>query len=112
MESNMVEEYFDSSDIRILPKEAISLIKNYFKNNIPEFSLKKEFINSPYWSIAFSHKDINVLIEGDVGFNVQITIGNSDFPLWQFDRKVANTTKTNSKNIQFVLNTIKRFIQE
>lgn len=108
----MVEEYFDNSDIRIIPKEALSLIKNYFENHIPEYLLIKEYLHPPYWSILFSHNEINILIEGDVGFNVKISIGNSNFPLWQFDRRVSNTTKTNSKNILFVLNVIKSFIRE
>lgn len=107
----MVEEYFDNSDIRILPKEAMNLIKNYFESNMPKYLLKNEYVHSPYWSILFSHNEINILIEGDVGFNVKISIENTDFPLWQFDRRVSNTTKTNSKNILFVLNTIKRFLR-
>ena len=112
MEGDMVEEYFDNSDIRILPKEALGLIKNYFEDNMSKYLLKKEYLHSPYWSIAFSNNEINILIEGDVGFDAKISIENIDFPLWQFDRRVANTTKTNSKNILFVLDTIKRLLQE
>jgi hypothetical protein len=109
MEGNMVDDYFDNSDIRILPKEAIRLIKEYFNNNMPKYLLKNEYLHSPYWSIAFSNNEINILIEGDVGFNAKISIEKTDFPLWQFDRRVANTTKTNSKNILFVLDVIKVF---
>jgi hypothetical protein len=112
MESNMVNTYFDDSPNRISPLEALNQVKDFFSERCPEYKITSENAAPPYWSIRLTNANIEIIIEGDVGFESKILIAGTSYPLWQFDRRVVNTTKTNSKNIEFVLETLLRFVSE
>jgi len=101
MESNMVNS----------EKNYIKIIKEYFLKNIQEFKLVKENFHGPFWHTKFSNGEIVIIIEGDIGFDARIVIGETEYPLWQFDRSVGSKTETNIENINFVLEVIKSFFK-
>ncbi len=109
----MVEELFDNTSSNgILPKDAVNLIKQFFETNLSMCNLIEEYSHSPFWKVKYVYNDIEIEIEGDIGFNVEIIIDKKEYPLWQYNREVINATKTNSKNILFVLGVIGDFIKD
>lgn len=99
MESNIVEDYFDNSNIGIQPNNALEIIDKYFQEHIASFDKIKENSNPPFWYIEFSKGTTSLIFEGDSGFTVNIKIDGKNFPLWSFDRRVNDATKSNEKNI-------------
>lgn len=108
----MVKELFDNSDKGISANEAVEMIKNFFKAKFPSYLIKNENVHPPFWSIIYYSKDIEVKIEGDAGFSVVVCIDKKEYPLWQFDWNVSKATKTNRKNIEYVLNSLNEFLKE
>lgn len=92
--------------------ENINFIIEYFKKNLPQFNLTSEFSNGPYWGIKFSNVEIEIVIEGDIGFGVEIIIESKKYPLWQYDKRVNEAMQTNQKNLQFQLDILKNFLKE
>lgn len=103
MESGMVKSFSHSN---------IELIKNYFKNNLPNYQIISESSHDPYWSVKFSNKEIEINIAGDIGFAIEIYIDNSKYDLWQYERSVNDAMKTSDKNILYQLDVLKRFLSE
>ena len=110
MENNMVNNQ------KLNPSECVSLVINYFQNNFLEFKLTKEGSYTGYWWVEYSNEDEKSLVyfDGDIGggFSVKIFIDDTEYSLWQFDRSVNNATESNSKNIIYQLNVLKRFLSE
>jgi hypothetical protein len=96
----------------MLPNEVVHFIKQYFNKELPMCNLLEDYAESPYWKVRYSCNDIEIEIEGDIGFNTNIIIDNKSNPIWQFNREVVNKTKTNSKNLAFVLEVIKDFLKD
>jgi hypothetical protein len=88
------------------------IVKNYFKNNFPQFQMLTETFYGPYWGVKFSNEEIVINVSGDIGFSIEITIGDSKFQLWQYDRAVNNVMKTTEENILYQLKVLKRFLDE
>ncbi len=114
MESDLVESQFDNSNIGILPVDAISIIKQYFNEKLPSFSIKEEHFYTGYWVVKFINQEMGVFFDGDIGgvFSIYVIIGEKEYPLWQYDRSVNNAMKTNRKNILYQLEVLKRFLSE
>lgn len=91
----------------------IILIKNYLQNELPKFSVLYENSYSMYWEIIFSDLEIEVKISGDAGgFSISVYIEKTEYPLWQYDRRVIRMAKTNDENILLQLIILKNFITD
>ncbi len=96
----------------MLPNEVVYFIKQYFSKELPMCNLLEDYAEAPYWKVRYSYNELEIEIEGDIGFNTNIIIDNKSNPIWQFNREVVNKTKTNSKNLAFVLGVIKDFLKD
>lgn len=88
------------------------IVKKFFKENIPSFSLIKDSSYGPYWNLEFICNEIKIKIGGDIGFSIDIFINETNYPLWQYDRSVNNKINTSKDNILYQLNVLKRFLNE
>lgn len=103
MESNMVTTFSNSN---------IQLVKRYFKDNLPNYSVVSESSHGPNWAIIFTKDNIEIEVSGDIGFFIKVIIDKTKYDLWQYDRSVNNAMKTNDENIIYQLNVLKRFLSE
>ena len=101
LESNMVDIWKDNTN---------EIVKKFFKENIPSFSLIKDSLYGPYWNVEFVCNETKIKIGGDIGFSIEIFINETNYPLWQYDRSVNNKTNTSKDNILYQLNILKRFL--
>ncbi|GHT71692.1 hypothetical protein FACS1894174_08620 [Bacteroidia bacterium] len=92
--------------------ECCEIIKVFFTKNIPHFYLIKEWAKAPFWHIEMRKENIEIEIDGDMGFHIYIHIYNSKYPLWQYDRSVNNKAISTEENILYQLNVLKRFLNE
>lgn len=94
--------------------DSILLIENYFKENLPKFALKDKGHYTAYWWAEFVNGPVNIFFNGDerTGFSVDITIDNTKYSLWQYDRRVNEASAMTSKNLLYQLETVKRFLTE
>jgi hypothetical protein len=91
----------------------IELIKGFFQKEMPLFTVVSENSYSMFWDILLTNKEIEIKITGDVGgFSISVFIEKTEFPLWQYDRKVNDLGKTNAENILSQLVILQRFINE
>ena len=103
MESNMV---INSA------QECNKTVKFFFEENLPDFSLNKEWIKAPYWYIEMNKNNIKIQIEGDMGFHIYIYIYNTKYALWQYDRSVNDRIVSIKENILYQLKILKQFLNE
>ncbi len=90
-----------------------TLIKHFFQKEFPRFLVLSENAYSMFWEINFSDNEMEIKISGDAGgFSISVYIEKTEFPLWQYDRKVNNIAKTNDENILSQLDVLKRFLIE
>lgn len=90
----------------------IQLVKGFFKENLPDFKLLSEASHGPNWEVHYINSEFEVKISGDIGFSIELFIGNSKYDLWQFDKSVNKAMKTNNENILYQLNILKKFLSE
>ena len=89
------------------------LIKEFFQKELPSFTLLSENAHSMFWEIKFANDKIEIKISGDAGgFVVSVFIEKTEFPLWQYDRKVIELSETKDENILSQLLILGRFIKE
>jgi hypothetical protein len=89
------------------------LVKNFFQKELPSFSVVAESSYSMFWEIILSDNVIDVKVSGDAGgFSISIFIEKSEYPLWQYDRKVNDLAKTKDENIHSQLIILLKFIKE
>lgn len=89
------------------------LIRNFFQKELPSFSVLSESTYSMFWEIILSNNEIDVKVSGDAGgFSISIFIEKTEYPLWQYDRKVNDLAKTNDENILSQLIILRKCINE
>lgn len=89
------------------------LIKHFFQKELPTFSVLSENAYSMFWEITLSNQEIEVKVSGDAGgFSISIFIEKTEFPLWQYDRKVNDIAKTKDENILSQLSILRKLIKE
>lgn len=103
MESSMVKSFSNSH---------IELVKNYFKDNLPDYDFITESSHGPYWSVKFAKGEIEINVSGDIGFSIEIFIDETKYDLWEYDRSVNKAMKSNDTNILYQLDVLGRFISE
>jgi len=96
----------------ILLQGCNNFIKSFFEEKLPQFSVFQEWEHAPYWHIEFVYDNVKIIIDGDIGFSVNVFIEDKDFPLWQYDRSVNEKLTTSKENILYQLNVLKRFFSE
>jgi hypothetical protein len=108
MESDMVENMF------LYPQDCINLITQVFSKEFTNFELSKSGYYTGYWWVEYKNKenDIIVYFNGDIGghFHIDITILDTKYSLWQFDKNVNKATYSCQKNILYQLNVLNRFL--
>ncbi|GHT14955.1 hypothetical protein FACS189426_22080 [Bacteroidia bacterium] len=87
-------------------------VKLFFRENIPSFSLTKEWMHAPFWHIEVEKDNVKIEIDGDIAFCIYIYIYGSKYSLWQYDRSVNDKLDTSKENIIYQLNVLKRFLNE
>ena len=93
-----------------MPSNFNTLVKNYFKDNLPDYYLESESSHGPHWEVIHSSGEIKITVFGDIGFEIEIYIEDTKFDLWQYDKSVNNAMKTTEKNIIYQLEILKRFL--
>lgn len=113
MDCSVVDDIFDNVN-GLSSTEAIDLIENFFKDELPQFHLKEKLFNhSAYFTLSYSYDDIEIeLSSGRLRFEHSFKIDSKEFPLRQFDRRMDNVVVTSRKNLLFTLKVIKRFLEE
>jgi len=97
----------------IMVSTNIQLIKEFVKTELPSFSVLSENAYSMYWEIILTNNQIEVKVSGDAGgFSISVFIQNTQYPLWQYDRKVNDMAITKDENILSQLKVLKRLIKE
>ena len=86
------------------------IIKDFFKENFPNFFLVTEISHGPNWGVKYSNDDLIINIKGDIGFNTEIIIGDESYDLSRFDKNVTNHLKTSSENILYHMMVLKNFL--
>ncbi|MGQ1948764.1 hypothetical protein ACT3CD_16860 [Geofilum sp. OHC36d9] len=108
MESDLVNE------TPTLPIESVNIVENYFNENLAKQKLIDKGTHAGYWWLTYIDNEIKIHFDGDIGgvFNVIIYIEEQEYPLWQYDRRVLDASKTNSKNLTFVLGVVSEFLKD
>ena len=89
------------------------LIKDFFQKEFPTFSVLSESAYSMFWEIFLSNNEIEVKVSGDAGgFSISVFIEKTEFPLWQYNRKVNDFAKTKDENILSQLIILGKLIKE
>jgi hypothetical protein len=105
MEGDMVKNNWSSEFYN-------EIVKEFFQENLPYFSLIQQHSYGPYWSIEFIKDNVRIRVEGDMGFSIDVYIQDSKYSLWQYDRSVIEKMKSTEDNIQYQLNVLKQFLNE
>ncbi len=91
----------------------ILLIRGFFQKELPSFSVIAESGYSMFWEIILSNNELEVKASGDAGgFSISVFIEKTEFPLWQYDRKVNDIVKTKDENILSQLIILQKLIKE
>jgi hypothetical protein len=96
-------------------QEAIELIKAYFIVNFENAILLDEYAaHTGCWGIRYSYQEAVIIISGGRGILEEIIVDfkGEQMPLHQFDRRVAEARVVNKKNLLFILDVLKRLMQD
>lgn len=102
MESNMVNDLF------------IKQINTFFRTKHKDYHKQREVCGMPYgpfFEVAYSNMDILITITGEYGFNVDITMFNSNYNLSQYDRSVLEHTSKTTENLTYLLSILDKFLK-
>ena len=88
------------------------IIKDFFKENLCDFSLTNENLYFRYWSIIYIYKEIKIKIDEEIGIMINVFIENTQYSLWQYDRSVINKSGKTEEEVLYQLNVLKRFLDE
>lgn len=87
--------------------------ENHNLTLIKDFFVVAESSYSMFWEIVLGTPELQTKISGDAGgFSIDIIIGDTEFPLWQYDRKVIDLAKTTNENIRQQLNILNKLIEQ
>ncbi len=86
------------------------IIKDFFKKNLSNFSLVEEYSYSRYWGVIYIYKNLKIKIDEEKGIMIDIFIDDTQYSLWQYDRRVINKSKLTEENVLFQLNILKNFL--
>ena len=103
MEGDMVKSFSGSN---------IDLIKKYFVEHLPGYQVISENSRGPHWAIKLAKNEIEIDVSGDIGFSVGVSIDNTRYDLWQYDKSVNQAMKTTDKNILYQLDVLTRFLSK
>jgi hypothetical protein len=111
MESSMVNE----EEMLLDPEKCIYLVLNFFSVKLSTFKLSKKGYYTGYWWVEYQDRkeDMVIYFDGDISghFHVDITISNTKYSLWQYDRKVNQLTRSSKSNIDSQLEILKSFLK-
>ena len=87
----MQVDIFDNKYI-LASDKAVILIKTFFKEQLPLYSLTEEYITSTgQWGVGFAYTGINILISSDRGcFDTEITLNGKTISLSEYEPMVEN----------------------
>lgn len=109
MESNMVNP---NTEVSLSPQEAVSAVKSYFERNFSDLILIEENIMMGYWVLKFKKENRIIFFDGDIAgvFNTYLLINEKQIPLWDLDKNLFVSPKTNIKNLMHILESLKRIV--
>lgn len=84
----------------------------YFEQNLTQFSFISSYDNGRYFGMKFSKQNVAIVIRKEIGFWIEISINNTEYQLWQYDRSVNSATQPTLKNILYQLDVLKRFLND
>lgn len=108
MGGNLVEKRI------IAPDECLELVEDFFMRNFPEFKLIHREKYTGYWIVKYvNSQNIGIVFEGDIAgvFYIYIIIENTKYPLWNFDKEVAENNFSTRENLLFQLNILITFFE-
>jgi len=88
------------------------IIKDFFKENLCNFSLVNENSYFRYWSVTYVYKEIRIKIDEEIGMMINIFIEDTQYSLWQYDRSVTYKSGKTEEEILYQLNVLKRFLDD
>jgi hypothetical protein len=89
-----------------------NIIKDFFKENLPEFSLENEYFYFRYWGVIYTCKYIKIKIDEEIGLIIDVFIEDTHYALWQYDRSVISKSGKTVNEVIYQLNVLKRFLAE
>ena len=89
-----------------------NIIKDFFKENLCNFSLTNESLYFRYWNVTYVYKEITIKIDEEIGIMIGVFIENTQYSLWQYDRSIITKSGKTEEEILYQLNTLKRFLDE
>src|SRR5215207_6603039 len=109
----MEEKLFENNHVMNF-KEAISLIKSYFKENFPKFQISQEYNESTgYWGVRYSYPSNEIFLSSDRGcLEHEIILNCQSIQLLQIDPLMSNVKAASQKNIIYILKLLKTLIKE
>ena len=84
----------------------ISKIKDFF----PNCKILSNWQKMPFWHIEFTIDSIIIIIDGDISFDIEVIIDNTQFYLWQYDRSILTIRSSSMDNIVAQLEILKKFL--
>jgi hypothetical protein len=84
----------------------ISKIKDFF----PNCKILSNWQKMPFWHIEFTIDSIIIIIDGDISFDIEVRIDNTQFYLWQYDRSILTIRSSSMDNIVAQLEILKKFL--
>ncbi|GAB6013002.1 hypothetical protein [Viscerimonas tarda] len=88
------------------------IIKDFFKEKLPYFSLITEHSYFRYWNVTYVHGCLKIRINEEIGIMIDVFINDTKYPLWQYDRSVIDKSDRTENDVLYQLNILKRFIDE
>ena len=92
----------------------ITLIENFFNNELPEYSfLYKQHAMpyGPYFKMGYQNEETKIELGAELGFYIDISIDNKKYNLCQYDRTVLEHNRVTENDILYQLNVLKRFLK-
>jgi len=101
MGSNMVNTIYNEKieDTLLLYAKSLNLL------------LIDKWVKMPFWHFEFSKNEIKIIIDGDRAFDISIVINGNIFYLYQYDRTVIKKNLTNTENIIYQMEVLRKFLE-
>lgn len=102
MKSNMVNTLYNEAfeeTLLLYAREKLNLL------------LTDKWVKLPFWHFEFLYNDIKIIIDGDRAFDISLIIDGTKFYLFQYDRTVIKYNLTNTKNLVYQLDVLKKFLE-
>jgi hypothetical protein len=97
----------------MMPEDAIDLIKSYFVKYLQHFILIDEYnLKSGQWGVKYEFKVMKITIKCDRGFlDKWVFFDSNKASLTDFEPLIVNAKMGSEKNIRFILDVIKRYVE-